>query len=126
MEEQERNVLIKTLSSYSLYRPSLHSANQLRRTDYISLTADHKNLLPGYLQKLEQVDGAIARNAELVEDMLQTGSMAMLEEPWTDTLRRAPDQGGAIWKRYAQPYAKSSVIGAMKVVQNGKQCILSS
>ena len=91
--EEDREVLLKTLSSFDLYRPSLHSANQLRRTDYISLPAAHKALLPRYLQKLEEVDDAIQLNANLVESMMERGSAAFLGEPWNRALRRTPSSG---------------------------------
>lgn len=91
--DKDREVLIKTLSSFDLYRPSLHTANQLRRTDYISLKAGHKELLPGYLDKLEHVDDAIELNAQYVDAMLQSGSLALLGEPWNRTLRVAPSGG---------------------------------
>lgn len=91
--EEDRHVLLKTLSSYSLYRQSLHAANQLRRTDYISLNDTHKSLIPDYLARLEEIDEAIARNAKLVEDMMYSGCLAMLEEEWTTSLRVMPGNG---------------------------------
>lgn len=91
--DQDRDLIQKTLSSFFLYRPSLHSANQLRRTDYISLNAKHKALLPNYLQKLELVDDAIALNSKLVESMLRTGSQSFLNEEWTAQLRTTPLAG---------------------------------
>lgn len=81
--DKDREVLLKTLGSFAIYRPSLHSTNQLRRTDYISLKASHKALIPDYLKKLEAVDDAVDLNSDLVETMLETGSLALLSEPWT-------------------------------------------
>lgn len=91
--DKDREVLIKTLSSFDLYCPSLHAANQLRRTDYISLKARHKELLPDYLNKLELADDAIELNAQYVDAMLQSGSLALLGEPWTKSLRTTPSSG---------------------------------
>lgn len=91
--DEDREVLLKTLSSFDLYRPSLHSANQLRRADYISCNARHKALLPGYLAKLEAIDDSIALNADLVEVMLQKGSLEFLGEPWSRELRMVPSAG---------------------------------
>lgn len=91
--DEDRDVLVKALSSFALYRPSLHSANQLRRTDYISLKQSHKDLLPDYLHKLELVDDAIDLNASFVEAVLMSGSEALLGQPWTTDLRTTPMSG---------------------------------
>lgn len=93
MDEDDREVLLKTLSSFAVYGPSLHSANQLRRTDYISLKQAHKDLLPQYLARLEEVDDAIALNAKLVDAMLQSGAQALLGETWSKQLSVVPAQG---------------------------------
>lgn len=91
--DEEKEVLLKALSSFALYRPSLHSANQLRRTDYISLSQRHKSLLPDYLQKLEEADDAIELNSVLVEAMLFSGSEALLGEKWSKTMSVSPGSG---------------------------------
>jgi hypothetical protein len=91
--EEDREVLLKTLSSFAIYGPSLYSANQLRRTDYISLRASHKTLLPDYLEQLEEVDEAIALNTQVVNLMLQTGSQALLGEAWHKQLSVTPASG---------------------------------
>ncbi|CCG81499.1 UPF0586 protein C1778.07 [Taphrina deformans PYCC 5710] len=91
--DEDKEVLLKALSSFALYRPSLHSANQLRRTDYISLSETHKSLLPDYLQKLEEADDAIELNSDLVEAMLFTGSEALLGEKWSKAMSVTPGSG---------------------------------
>lgn len=92
-DDEERGIIVKTLSSFQLYRPSLHSANQLRRTDYVSLTKEHKDLLPEYLGKLEAIDDAIALNSAFVESMLQAGSMAFLNQTWSKSMKTVPSAG---------------------------------
>lgn len=64
--------------------------NQLRRTDFMALPAAHKQLLPGYVEKLSVADDLIELNAALVETMLENGSQAMLGCPWSEVPRPLP------------------------------------
>ena len=91
--EEESDLIRRTLSSFAFYKPSLHSSNQLRRTDFISLPSHHKALLPHYLTRLNEIDDCIDMNAKMVEDMLNSGSIAFLGHEWDDSMVCSPGEG---------------------------------
>jgi carnosine N-methyltransferase len=81
-QAEETRALLRTLTAYALYRPSMHAVIQQKRADYISLSTKHKKLLPDLLSKFERADYAIKKNAELAEDILKAASASMLGAAW--------------------------------------------
>ncbi|BFZ54931.1 hypothetical protein PYCC9005_001968 [Savitreella phatthalungensis] len=88
--DEEELALRRTLSSFSLYRPYMHSVNQLRRTDLLALPYRHRQLIPKHMDVLTRADDAIDLNADFCEAMLDHASQFLLGVPWDPSLRVTP------------------------------------
>ena len=67
--------LVKVISAFAYYKTHSTNHNHRRRRDYYTLSERHKQFIPDYLDKINQVDECIKINGILVRDIVKSASM---------------------------------------------------
>ncbi|CAJ0759840.1 21665_t:CDS:2 [Entrophospora sp. SA101] len=83
--KQEAKHFQKVLNSFALYKSNALSANNRRRIDYINLPEQHKLLVPGFLDRLNEIDKSISINNQLLKKILADGNLFVNEENNNDS-----------------------------------------
>ncbi|KAK4514658.1 NADPH-dependent 1-acyl dihydroxyacetone phosphate reductase [Mucor velutinosus] len=73
--QSEQLHLIKVITAFAYYKRHSLNHNHRRRRDYLSLSEHHKKLIPDYLDKVNQVDGRIEENMNLIRAIVKSASM---------------------------------------------------
>lgn len=73
--QSEQLHLIKVITAFAYYKRHSLNHNHRRRRDYLSLSEHHKRLIPDYLDKVNQVDGRIEENMNLIRAIVKSASM---------------------------------------------------
>ncbi|GAA6038143.1 hypothetical protein JCM8097_005756 [Rhodosporidiobolus ruineniae] len=71
-------------ATFDLYRQAALSANQRRRADYFNLPQLHRDLLPGYIDLLRDVDERIQVNAQFVAKCIENNPFPPPEDAALD------------------------------------------
>jgi carnosine N-methyltransferase len=79
--QSEQFHLIKVLTAFAYYKRHSLNHNHRRRRDYLSLAEHHKQLIPHYLDKVNQVDDRIEENMKLIRDIVASSSMFLDQQP---------------------------------------------
>jgi carnosine N-methyltransferase len=82
VDHSEQLHLINVLTAFAYYKRYALNHNHRRRRDYLSLAEHHKQLIPNYLDKINQVDERIEENMKLIRDIVASASM-FLDQPMT-------------------------------------------
>lgn len=111
--EAERNHLQSVLSAFTYYRRHSLNRNHRRRRDYMSLSEQHKRLIPDLLTKIDQVDRCIEQNMELLREIVKcTGAfmgidpVALVAEGYRKNVR-FPDLLRAHWFAFCYAHWKT-------------------
>lgn len=73
--QSEQFHLIKVISAFAYYKRSSLNQNHRRRRDYLTLSQQHKALIPNYLEKVNKVDTCIEENTILIRAIVKSASM---------------------------------------------------
>ncbi|KAI8073723.1 N2227-domain-containing protein, partial [Thamnidium elegans] len=87
LAHSEQHHLIKVMSAFAYYKRHAQTHNHRRRRDYHSLAQHHKDLIPGYLEKINRVDQCIEENMIMLGNIVKNASdflgnqSVMMSEP---------------------------------------------
>lgn len=79
--QSEQFHLIKVLTAFAYYKRHSLNHNHRRRRDYLSLSEQHKQLIPNYLEKINQIDGRIEENMKFIGDIAASASVFLDQQP---------------------------------------------
>ncbi|KAI9485456.1 MAG: N2227-like protein-domain-containing protein [Benjaminiella poitrasii] len=78
--ESEKLHLVKVITALAYYKRHSLNHNHKKRRDYLALPEHHKQLIPDYLKKVNQVDQCIEQNMMFVREIVRSSAM-FIDEP---------------------------------------------
>ncbi|KAI7902947.1 N2227-like protein-domain-containing protein [Cokeromyces recurvatus] len=73
--ESEKLHLIKVITALAYYKRHSLNHNHKKRRDYLALPEHHKQLIPNYLQKVNEVDVCIEQNMIFLREIVKSATM---------------------------------------------------
>ncbi|KAI8047951.1 N2227-like protein-domain-containing protein [Gilbertella persicaria] len=73
--QSEQFHLVKVITAFAYYRRHALNHNHRRRRDYLALPEHHKQLIPDYLHKVDNVDKCIEENMNFIRHIVKSASM---------------------------------------------------